>query len=145
MKLLIAGSRELTPSLCDIDDALFALRVGILSTELADTPITHVISGQARGADEAGEAWARARLCTERPCSPMTCRFVERHPADWQRHGVRAGPIRNRAMGQACDAALVFWNGSSPGTAGMIRILEALDRPHLIVRMEPPPLPARKS
>jgi YspA, cpYpsA-related SLOG family len=43
--------------------------------------------GGARGADELAGIWARANGVAE-----------DKMPADWARHGRRAGPIRNAAM-----------------------------------------------
>ena len=48
---------------------------------------------------------------------------VERHPADWDRHGKGAGPIRNRAMAKSgADRCLAFWDGESRGTLDMITV-----------------------
>jgi hypothetical protein len=47
---------------------------------------------------------------------------VERHPADWRRHGKAAGYKRNIAMLESgIDLVLAFWDGESPGTAHTIR------------------------
>lgn len=73
----------------------------------------HMIVGGARGADEMAEAWAKARAV------PITV-----VPADWQRHGTKAGPIRNRQMlDMAPDLVLAFpWRyGYSPGTRDCAR------------------------
>ncbi len=42
---------------------------------------------------------------------------VEPYPADWERHGRRAGHLRNLAMlDYPPDLVLAFWDGQSPGT-----------------------------
>lgn len=43
-------------------------------------------------------------------------------PADWKRHGLQAGPIRNRRLLDEARPSLViaFWDGTSPGTGDMI-------------------------
>jgi|SRR5699024_8720881 len=47
---------------------------------------------------------------------------VEAHPAQWRKHGRRAGPIRNTEMVRAgADLVLAFPVGASPGTRGCIR------------------------
>ena len=41
----------------------------------------------------------------------------EQHPADWNRHGLAAGPIRNQTMvNTGADLCLAFPYGKSPGT-----------------------------
>lgn len=58
------------------------------------------------GADAIADRWAvRASRVT-----------VERHPADWERHGKRAGYIRNAEMVQlGADLCLAFIAGGSKG------------------------------
>lgn len=113
MKLLIAGSRHLRAD-------------AIVEALLADLPwvVTAVVSGkEPTGVDAAGERWAEARGI---PVIPF--------PAEWNKYEARggrsnpAGLIRNRDMAEACDAALIIWDGVSPGTAGMIRDMKAF--PH---------------
>lgn len=63
------------------------------------------------GADYLGEKWALSNWYT-----------LVRFHADWDKHGRKAGPIRNREMAKFADAAILFWDGSSPGTADMIEV-----------------------
>jgi hypothetical protein len=47
---------------------------------------------------------------------------ILKFPAEWNRHGSNAGPIRNQKMldeGKP-DLVVAFWNGTSPGTRDMI-------------------------
>ena len=98
MKIIVAGSRDLyRPDL-----------VGEMLDEAGWKP-THIISGCARGADKAGEAWAQENGVE-----------VIRMPADWGKHGRAAGPIRNREMAKIGDALAVIWDGKSRGTANML-------------------------
>jgi hypothetical protein len=85
--------------------------------------ITELVSGTARGADLLGERWAAERGV-----------FVRRFPADWRLHGQRAGFVRNREMAVYCDAAVLFWDGQSRGTAMMLALLRGLRRPVGLVR-----------
>lgn len=71
--------------------------------------ISEVVSGTARGADRRGEAWAN-----------MNNISIKRFPADWDKYGKAAGHIRNAEMAKYADAAIIFWNGVSPGTRSMI-------------------------
>lgn len=76
----------------------------------AKHPIGTVIHGAARGADALADRWARSRGVN-----------VQTFPADWRRHGKRAGFIRNDRMlaeGQP-DLVIAFPGGA--GTAHMKR------------------------
>lgn len=102
-KVIIAGTRdfadyELLKSKCDY----------ILRQKVADNNIV-VISGTARGADRLGERYARERGF-----------LIQKFPADWDRDGNAAGPIRNAKMADNADALIAFWDGKSRGTANMI-------------------------
>jgi len=44
------------------------------------------------------------------------------YPADWNRHGRAAGPIRNEKMAEVSDALIAFLDGKSRGTRSMIEI-----------------------
>lgn len=65
-----------------------------------------LVVGDATGADAiAAELWAKVGLP------------VERHVADWDTHGKRAGMIRNAEMiSSGIDACLAFSRNDSPGT-----------------------------
>ena len=66
--------------------------------------------GRCDGADFWGEQWA---LSHGIPVDP--------HPADWDRYNRQAGPIRNSEMAQVADALIYVGDGTSTGTADMIR------------------------
>ena len=72
-------------------------------------PHVCIVSGTANGADKLGERYAAERGYE-----------IEQHPADWDKHGKAAGPIRNTEMAECIDACVVFWNGKSRGTQHMI-------------------------
>lgn len=72
-------------------------------------PFSVVIHGAARGADRSAGEWAEARGVPVQP-----------YPADWDAHGLGAGPIRNRQMldeGMP-DVVIAFKGGA--GTRNMI-------------------------
>lgn len=71
-----------------------------------------VIHGDAQGADRLAGAEARRRGIP-----------IEAYPADWEKHGRAAGPIRNQQMldeGKP-DLVVAFHLYNSRGTADMIR------------------------
>lgn len=100
MKTIIAGSRTVT-NLAVVSHAI----------ECSGFDITEVVSGQARGVDTLGEIWGRSKRL------PIT-----EFPADWKRHGRRAGYLRNEEMAQYADALIAVWDGESRGTKHMIDI-----------------------
>ena len=102
-RVIIAGTRnfsnyELLKEKCD----------NILSSKRQDSNIV-IVSGTAKGADRLGERYARERGF-----------LLRRFPADWDKDGNKAGPIRNAKMADNADALIAFWNGTSRGTAHMI-------------------------
>lgn len=115
-RVIIAGSREIG---IDPGDAA---RVTTAAESLIEIfardfgrPI-EIVSGGCRGADECGEALARANGFK-----------LTVMAADWNQHGKAAGPIRNREMakyasrnGSDFGAAIVFRLPSSRGSKSMI-------------------------
>ncbi len=102
-RVIIAGTRdfsnyELLKEKCD----------NILSAKRKDSNIV-ILSGTAKGADRLGERYAREQGF-----------LLRRFPADWDKDGNKAGPIRNAKMADNADALIAFWDGTSRGTAHMI-------------------------
>ena len=110
MKTIIAGSRNIKDSKAEIFDALTIYFYGKRPLE--------VVSGCARGVDTYGEEWAKENGVT-----------VKRFPANWDKHGKKAGYLRNLEMGNYADEAIIFWDGESPGTRNMIEIMKKLGKP----------------
>lgn len=102
MRVLVCGGRDFT------DAAMVEQVLGYLHTQ---RPITCVIHGDARGADTLGKLWALARGITPEP-----------YPADWNKHGRSAGPIRNRWMLSASHPEYVVAFPGGKGTADMAQI-----------------------
>lgn len=103
MRVIVCGSRRWT------DRKAIADRLADLVLEHApDYPV--IVHGAARGADRIAEDEAgKAGLVTEP------------HPADWDRHGKRAGVIRNEEMAAlGANLCIAFWDGQSTGTADML-------------------------
>lgn len=99
MKCIIAGSRTIT-DYAAVERAI----------EASAFPITQVVSGCAPGVDRLGEQWGYRH---DLP--------IAHFPADWERHGKAAGPIRNAAMAAYADALILVWDGRSRGSADMLR------------------------
>ena len=70
-----------------------------------------IVSGTCRGADQLGERYASERQ--------LICK---RFPANWNRYGKTAGPIRNRQMAEYANYLVAFWDGNKirSGTWNMI-------------------------
>lgn len=75
----------------------------------AKTPITRIVVGDARGADEFAAEWTAAR-----------CRACVIYKADWLKHGRSAGPRRNQKMLDDSKPSLVVAFPGGSGTADMV-------------------------
>lgn len=76
------------------------------------------LSGGCKGADMLGEKFADENGFS-----------IERYPADWQKYGKSAGPLRNLHMAKACDYIICFWDKKSRGTASLIYYAKKLKKP----------------
>jgi hypothetical protein len=99
MKVIIAGGRDF--------NNYFLLLEGVVESGF---DITSVVSGCAQGADTLGELFARDM---DLP--------VHQFPANWDKYGRAAGPIRNGEMANFGEALIAFWDGKSSGTKNMIQ------------------------
>lgn len=113
MRALVCGGR-------DFNDQAF---VDSVLDEQAPTEICH---GAARGADTLAGKWATKRN--------VPCRVF---PADWQRDGNAAGPLRNAEMLREFkpDTIIAFPGGR--GTADMVRRAKRADCVRRIVEASP--------
>jgi hypothetical protein len=98
MKIIVAGSRSIE-----------SLGVVTRAIEESGFKITEIVSGHAKGVDRLGEQYALMRGIP-----------TKIFPANWDKHGKAAGPMRNREMADYADAAIVVWDGVSVGTKHMI-------------------------
>jgi hypothetical protein len=99
MRVLVCGGRD------------YADRAKVFATLdaiHAETPITMLIQGGARGADKLGFYWACERKV-------LGCQFNAR----WDLYGKRAGPIRNGEMLTEGKPDLVVAFSGGSGTANM--------------------------
>lgn len=104
MRTIIAGSRE-----------------GITKEQVYKTiedsgfDISAVLCGEARGVDNYGKQWALERGIE-----------VISYPADWDKYGKAAGPIRNKLMAENAEALIAVWDGYSRGTSHMINLARSM-------------------
>ena len=84
-----------------------------------------IVFGHASGADSLGEKFVADHN--------LQC---ELHPADWERHGKTAGPIRNEEMAEIADALIAFWDGQSRGTKSMIGLAKRKGLQVAVVRFD---------
>ena len=120
MRLLITGGRDYMD---------FQALSETLDTLHAQTPVTLLIHGGARGADALSGAWAAFRDIPTRV-----------FPADWATHGKAAGHIRNQQMLDQAhpDAYLDFPGGR--GTQDMVARCRKQGVPRAIPRRPQDPL-----
>lgn len=97
MRLLVCGGRDFTDR-----DWLYSV--------LDDIKPAVVIHGAAPGADTLAGDWAKERGVP-----------VEAYPADWDKHGRAAGPIRNSRMLREGKPDLVLAFPGGRGTANMVK------------------------
>lgn len=68
-----------------------------------------IVCGECQGPDLLGKKYAKARGFGVKSFYP-----------DWKEHGKKAGILRNQAMGDYANYAILFWDGVSLGTANMV-------------------------
>lgn len=106
MKVVIAGSRDLYPTIEEVEGAVKASGFGV----------TEVVHGDYRGVDTAAKAWGLSKGLKVTP-----------FPAEWKKYGGRAGPIRNGKMAVYGNALIAFPGGN--GTDDMIRKMKEQGKP----------------
>lgn len=118
MKLIIAGGRDY------VDEDTLSKEVWEYIHYLEktyDKAVTEIVCGGAKGADLLGKEYAKSREYA-----------YKEFPAEWNKHGKFAGPIRNEGMADYADALIAFWDGKSKGTKNMI---ENAKKRNLIVKI----------
>lgn len=90
---------------------------------------TVIVSGGACGVDSAAEHEARIQKMPD----PVVL-----YP-DWERWGKAAGPIRNRAIVEAADRLVAFWDERSPGTKNAVEQDRGRGIPVLVFTEAPEP------
>lgn len=106
MRIAVVGSREYK--------GLDAVRQFVWECERT----TVIVSGGAHGVDRAAVDEAK-RLNMP----------YEEHLPDWNRHGKRAGAIRNADIVRNADEVVVFWDGKSRGTQITMKMAQDSKKP----------------
>ena len=102
MKIIIAGPRT-----------IYSTALVRLAMKESGFEITEIVSGAARGIDQSAIDVAA-----------IDCIPLRTFPADWDKHGNSAGPIRNRQMAEYADKLIAIWDGESKGTGHMIETMQ---------------------
>lgn len=113
MKLAVVGSRTFSD---------YKLLCRYLNTIHIKEPITHIISGGAKGADKMGEWWAKEN-------GVETILFLP----EWEKYGKKAGFLRNRDIINEADKIICFWDGVSNGTKNSIELAKRQRKKCLVV------------
>lgn len=117
MKLIVAGSRHFIDFTATfLDDVIWTAGI--------HQQITEIVSGGAEGIDKLGETWTGYM---DRNSARRV--ILRRFPADWDKHGKAAGPIRNKQMAEYADTLLLIWDGKSRGSANMRAEMLKLGKP----------------
>lgn len=132
-RIVIAGGRDFNDY-----DLLQEKCLKLLTNKM---PNVIVVSGGAKGADSLGERFAREHNLE-----------VERFLADWDNvegpacilkytsqgkpYNAIAGHLRNKKMGDATDAGIIFWDGKSSGSKDMVNVMKILEKPYRVVNYE---------
>lgn len=113
MKIAVVGSRTFNN---------YDLLCSYLNTIHLKEPISHIISGGAKGADKMGEKWANEN-------GIETIIFIP----DWEKYGRKAGFLRNKDIINEADKVVCFWDGFSNGTKNSIELAKRQGKKCLIV------------
>jgi hypothetical protein len=106
LKLIIAGSRDFN------DYNLLKESCDLFLSELKWENV-EIVCGTARGADTLGEKYGKK--------SGFPIIYF---PAEWDLYGKSAGHRRNRQMARYGSHAIIFWDGKSKGSKGMIELCQ---------------------
>ena len=112
-KVIVAGTRYYEDR-----DTLYKILDSIIR------PGDIIVSGKCpTGADKFGEDYAEENG-----------HEIDPYPADWDKYGLAAGPIRNEQMASVANIAIVAWNGKSKGTRNLIKHCRSYDVPVKMIR-----------
>lgn len=117
-KLIVAGSRGFSASNYDL---LWIEIMNRYANKVVYKEI-EIVSGGCYGADLLGEQFAKEFKLN-----------VQRFPAEFDKYGKAAGPIRNKQMAEYADAAIVFWDAESRGSLNMIQLMRKMGKKVVVI------------
>lgn len=117
-RLWVGGSRTFA------DRELLFRKLDVLTWRVRRKVV--VVHGGAKGVDKLAGEWAWERGWTQ-----------EVHHPDWDRLGKKAGAVRNGEMAKAADAAVFFWDESSPGARDAIAKAKQAGTPVRVIAFAP--------
>jgi hypothetical protein len=129
-KVIIAGTRKYRDEK-RIFEELDAMRLFLGDFQ--------VITGLAEGPDTIALKWANDRHLPAPIAFPVNWsnlshpQAVIKRKASGEAYDAAAGTRRNQEMAQVADAAILFWDGSSPGTKDMRERMEKAGKPVCII------------
>ena len=117
-RLVVAGCRNYT------DYLRVSREIKKYIEELGSGYSIIIVSGCSNGTDALGERFADNHKLK-----------VEKYPAEWNKYGRAAGPLRNAQMAKVADGIIVFWDGASKGTKNMIESAKKENKPCTIINI----------
>lgn len=126
MKLAICGSRDLIIGPYDIGQMIATCidTLGLHPQYLEKT--VEIVSGGGGNVDLAAKRYAASPNPDWDYDKPLK---YKEFPADWDKHGKAAGPIRNKQIAEYSDALLIIWDGESRGSKNMKEEMMRLKKP----------------
>lgn len=116
MRILVTGSRD-WEDIALLEGAILAAVLELVEPEHGPGDIVLVSGACPTGADRQAEAYVEELL------TPLVA--IERHPADWEKYGKRAGFLRNAEMVElGADICLAFIKNGSKGASMTARLAE---------------------
>lgn len=116
MNLIVAGGRDFT------NYKLLKEKLDFLLSNTDKEEVT-ILCGMARGADLLGKRYADENNID-----------VWEYPAKWDKHGKRAGYLRNSQMADEGTHLVAFWNGTVKGS-GTKHMIDLATNKGLVVRV----------
>ena len=122
MKLIIAGSREITNKVEIFEIIRKYIETSFKVNLLTDISELSIISGMAREIDSVAVKYAKEN----------NIKLLE-YPANWKNFGKSAGHIRNLEMAKDGTHLLAIWDGQSKGTKNMIDQMKKMGKSTYVV------------